>query len=109
MVLFTKVGLKVLPSPMLISSKGSADVNPCPNLPRSLNSSIRPPSEELDGLYVGANCPVSKAGLSVTTDPRCDACPALRAKPSCERSDHPTLGVGLSVTWDMFLMSVLII
>jgi hypothetical protein len=67
-VLFTKVGLGVLPSPMSISSKGSTDVNPCPNLPRSLNSSIVLPSEELDALYVAVDCPASRARPSVALD-----------------------------------------
>jgi hypothetical protein len=94
---------------MLISSKGSADVNPCPNLSRSMNSSIMPHSEELDGLYVVADRPVLEAGLSTTLDPCCDASPTLRAEPSYERLDHPASRAGLFVTWDMFLMSVLII
>jgi hypothetical protein len=60
---------------MSISSKGSADVNPCPNLSRSLNSSIMPPSKELGGLCVAADHPDSKAELSVTPDPCCSDCP----------------------------------
>jgi hypothetical protein len=35
MFLFTNIGLGVIPSPMSISSKGSADEKPCPNLSTS--------------------------------------------------------------------------
>jgi hypothetical protein len=84
---------------MSISSKGSTDVNPYPNLSRSLNSSIMPPSEELGGLYVAVDCPVSKAIPSATLDPCCGDCPALRAELSCERPDRLALGAGLSTTW----------
>jgi hypothetical protein len=83
---------------MSISSKGSTDVNPCPNLSISLNSSIMPPSEELNDLYVAADRPDLEVGPSVALDPCCDACPALRVEPSSERPDHPTSGAGVSVT-----------
>jgi hypothetical protein len=94
---------------MSISFKGLVDVNHCPNLSRSLNSSIMPPSEELDALCVAADRPISEAEPSATLDPCYNACPTLRVEPSCERLDHPASGAGLSATWDMFLMSVLII
>jgi hypothetical protein len=94
---------------MLSSSKGSADVNPCPNLLRSLNSSIMPPSEKLGGLCVAVARPVSKAGPSMTPDSCYGDCSALRAELSYERLDRPASGARLSVTCDMFLLGVLII
>jgi hypothetical protein len=53
---------------MSISSKGSVDVNPYPNLSRSLNSSIVLTLEELDALYVAADYPASEAGPSAIPD-----------------------------------------
>jgi hypothetical protein len=84
---------------MSISSKGSADVNPCPNLSRSLNYSIMPPSEELGGPCVDVDRLVSKARPSATLDPCCSGFPALRAELSCERPYRPASGAGLSTTW----------
>jgi hypothetical protein len=94
---------------MSIASKGSADVNPYPNLSRSLNSSIMPPSEELSGLCMAVDRPVSKARPSMTSDPCYGDCPALRAELSYERLDCLASETRLSATCDMFLLGVLII
>jgi hypothetical protein len=51
---------------MSISSKGSTDVNSCPNLSRSVNSSIMPPLKELGAFYATAGRSATEAGLSVT-------------------------------------------
>jgi hypothetical protein len=85
---------------MSISSKGSADVNPCPSLSRSLNSSIMSPTEESNDLYVMADSPVSEAGLSAIPSLRCGRCSVLKSELFCERPDHPALEVELSVTKD---------
>jgi hypothetical protein len=100
MVLFTKVSLGVLPSPMSISSKGSADVNPCPSLSRSLNSSIMSPTEESDDLCVMADSPVSGAGSSVILSLRYGRCSVLKTELFCERPDHLASKDELYVTKD---------
>ena len=85
---------------MSISSKGSADVNPCPSLSRSLNSSIMSPTEESDDLCVMADFPVSGTGSSVILSFRCGRCSVLKSELFCERPDHPALAAELSVTKD---------
>ena len=52
---FTKDDLGVLPSHMSTSSKRSADKNSCPNLSKSVNSSIALMLEGIAALYVAAN------------------------------------------------------
>jgi hypothetical protein len=94
---------------MSISSKGSADVNPYPNLSRSLNSSIMSPTEESDDLCVLADFPVLGAGPSVILSLRYGRCSVLKTKLFCERPDHSALEAELSVTKDSCILCVLII
>jgi hypothetical protein len=108
-VLFIKVGLAVLPSPMSISSKGSADVNPYPSLSRSLNSSIMTPTEESYDLCVMVDSSVSGAGSSAILSLRCGRCSVLKSELFCERPDHLALEAELSVTKDSWILCVLII
>jgi hypothetical protein len=68
-----------------------------------------PPLEELGDLYATADRSVSKAEPSVMSGLCCNRCPDSRAELFYERPDRPASGAGLSATWDMFLMSVLII
>jgi hypothetical protein len=53
---------------MSTSSKESTDVNPCPNLSRSLNYSIVLTSEELDALCVAADYSALGVGPSAILD-----------------------------------------
>jgi hypothetical protein len=104
---------------MSISSKGSVDVNPYPNLSKSLDSSIVLISEEIEALRGTADCPTvgarpsarvathygalwwtldhptSRVGLSMRGVARCS--------PLCWTSDRPTSGarpsVGVSVDY----------
>jgi hypothetical protein len=85
---------------MLISSKGSADVNPYPSLSRSLNSSIMSPTEESDDLCVMVDSPVSGVGSSVTLSLRYGRCLGLKTELFCKRPDHPALEAELSMTKD---------
>jgi hypothetical protein len=94
---------------MSISSKGSTDVNPYPNLSRSLNSSIMSPTEELDDLCVMADSPVSGAGSSTILTLYYGRCSVLKTELFCERPDRSALEIGLSVTRDSFILCVLII
>jgi hypothetical protein len=82
---FTKVGLGVLPSPMSNSSKGWTDVNPYPNLYKSLNSSMVLVLEEAVALCGVANYPAMGAGPSARV--------ATHYGALCWTSNHPTLRV----------------
>jgi hypothetical protein len=124
---------------MPISSKGLADVNPYPNLSRSLNSSIVLTLEELGALCVATYCPTSGTRPSTVLDLCCGTlwkqldCPILEAGPSmrgpnclamgaglstrrdglygplCSSSDRLASGVGPSATWGIFSLNVCII
>jgi hypothetical protein len=113
--MFRKVGLGVLPSPMPISSKGPINVNPYPNLSKSLKSSIMLTSEEFKAICVATDCRAMKAGLSAIAASHCGVlwwpsdCLALGAGLSvmgfvrCSLLDctlnRSASGVGSSVAW----------